>query len=210
MIEIEDYYWDYCNATTAGQYLDSKERSIIYEFLDNYTPRLCLDIACGSGRFSLSLAKRGICVVAGERDPVPIRKLQSSLLGGEIWKKNTHILQIDAEHLPFQGWLLFNDANRHSYKALIQRKISSSTRFYHHSYLEICSMLIDSGFRLQKAVGMNWLPIKRDSDNKRIPLASKIEDWLKLSDLPSISPWVFYIAQKTRESSLNTSGKSQC
>ena len=87
MIEIEDYYWDYCNATTAGQYLDSQERSIIYEFLDNCTPRLCLDIACGSGRFSLSLAKRGICVVAGERYMVPIKKLQCSLLGCEIWKK---------------------------------------------------------------------------------------------------------------------------
>ena len=87
MIEIEDYYWDYCNATTAGQYLDFQERSIIYEFLDNYTPRLCLDIACGSGRFSLSFAERGICVVAGDRDPVPIKKLQCSLLGGEIWKK---------------------------------------------------------------------------------------------------------------------------
>jgi len=242
MIEIEDFYWDSLNASAAGQYLDFQERSIIYEFLDNYTPRLCLDIACGSGRFSLSFAERGICVVAGDRDPVPIKKLQCSLLGGEIWKKNTHILQIDAEHLPFQdkafdcvlsiqtfgytdaqqfvfecnrilqcgGWLLFNDANRHSYEAPIHRKISSSTRFYHHSYSEICSMLIDSGFRLQKAVGMNWLPIKRDSDNKLIPLASKIEDWLKLSDLPSISPWVFYIAQKTRESSPNTGGKSQC
>ena len=87
MIEIEDYYWDHCNATAGGQYLDSKERSIIYEFLDNYTPRLCLDIACGSGRFSLSFAERGICVVAGDRDPVPIKKLQCSLLGGEIWKK---------------------------------------------------------------------------------------------------------------------------
>ena len=241
MIEIEDYYWDYCNATTAGQYLDSQERSIIYEFLDNCTPRLCLDIACGSGRFSLSLAKRGICVVAGERYMVPIKKLQCSLLGCEIWKKNTHILQIDAEHLPFHdktydcvlsiqtlsytnaqqfisecnrilqcdGWLLFNDANRHSYKAPIHRKISSSTRFYHHSYSEICSMLNDSGFRIQKAVGMNWLPIKRDSDNKWIAFASKIEDWLKLSDLPSISPWVFYVAQKTRESTPNTGGKGQ-
>lgn len=70
-------------------------------------------------------------------------------------------------------------------------------------------MLNDSGFRLQKAVGMNWLPIKRDSDNKWIPLASMIEDWLKLSDLPSISPWVFYVAQKKREASPNNGGESQ-
>lgn len=76
----EDYYWDYCNATIAGQYLDSQERLIVCEFLEDYTPRLCLDIACGSGRFSLSIMEKGICVVAGERDPVPIKKLHSYLL----------------------------------------------------------------------------------------------------------------------------------
>ena len=241
----EDYYWDYCNATTAGQYLDSQERSIVYEFLDNYTPRLCLDIACGSGRFSLSIMERGICVVAGERDPVPIKKLQRKLLGWRNMKKTTPILQADAEYLPFQdktfdcvlsiqtvgytnaqqffsecnrilqcgGWLLFNEANRHSYKALIHREISSSTRFYRHSYSEICSMLMDSGFQIKKVTGMNWLPIKRDSNSRWIPFISKIESGLKLSNFPSISPWVFYVAQKKEDMSndprSDTDGDSQ-
>ncbi|MGV8115808.1 class I SAM-dependent methyltransferase [Methanothrix soehngenii] len=156
-------------------------------------------------------------------------------------EKATHILQTDAEHLPFQdeafdcilsiqtvgyidaqqfisqcnrilkcnGWLLFNEGNRHSYKAAIHRKIRSNTKFYRHSYSEMCSMLKDNGFQIKKAVGMNWLPIKRDSDNRLIPLASKIEDWLKLCYLPSISPWVFYVAQKKLESSPNTRGEGR-
>jgi len=238
----EDYcWWDHCNATVAGQYLDSQERSIVYEFLDNYTPRLCLDIACGSGRFSRSIIERGICVVAGDLDPVPIKKLHRYLIGRRNMEITTHILRIDAENLPFQdktfdcvlsiqtlgytdaqqffsecnrilqcgGWLLFNEANRHSYKAPIYRKISYSTRFYCHSHSEICSMLNECGFQIKKAVGMNWLPIKRNSDNRWIPLASKIEDWLKLSNLPSISPWVFYVAQKKQEPSPNAAGESQ-
>jgi len=224
----EDYYWDHYNATTGGQYLDSQERLIVNEFLDCYTPRLCLDIACGSGRFSLPIMERGIFVVAGDRDPIPIKKLNNKLSGSRNKEKTLCVLQIDAEYLPFQdkvfdcvlsiqtvgsldlqhffsecnrilqggGWLLFNETNRRSYKAPIYRRIGSSTRFYRHSHSEICSMLMDSGFQIKKVTGMNWLPIKRDSNSRWIPFASKIECGLKLSNFPSISPWVFYVAQK--------------
>lgn len=224
----EDYYWDRCNATTAGQYLDSQEKLIVNEFLDSYTPRLCLDIACGSGRFSLPIMEKEICVVAGDHDPVPIKALNNKLSGSRTREKTLHILQVDAEYLPFRerafdcilsiqtvgyldlqrylsecnrilqdgGWLLFNEANRHSYRAPIHRKFSLSTQFYRHSYTEICSMLTNSGFQIRKVAGMNWLPIKRDSDYQWIPFASKIESGLKLSNFPSISPWVFYVAQK--------------
>lgn len=224
----EDYYWDYYNATTGGQYLDSQERLVVREFLDSRTPRLCLDIACGSGRFSLPVMDRGIRIVAGDRDPVPLKKLHNKLFGLRNKETIMHILRIDAEYLPFrektfdcilslqtigyidaqrffsecnrilqdEGWLLFNEANRHSYKAVIHRRDSKSTRFYRHSHSEICSMLIGSGFQIEKVTGMNWLPIKRDSNNRWVPFVSKIESGLKLSNYPSISPWVFYVAQK--------------
>lgn len=226
----EDYYWDQYNATTGGLYLDYQERSIIDTFLDCYTPILCLDIACGSGRFSLPIMDRGVCVVAGDRDPVPIRKLNNKLLKLSNQKKSIFISQIDAEHLPFRdkifdcilslqtvgyldlqcflsecnrilqnrGWLLFNEANNHSYKAAIHRNIGSSSQFYRHNYAEVCSILINNGFQVKEAVGMNWLPIKRDSDSRWIPLASKMEEKLRLSAIPSISPWVFYIVQKMK------------
>lgn len=224
----EEYYYDHYNATTAGRYLDSQERPIIDEFLDGYTPRLFLDIACGSGRFSLPAMDRGICVVAGDYDPVATKTLSSRLLRSRNGGKRMHILQTDAENLPFRdrvfdcilsiqtvgyldaqhfisecsrllqdgGWLLFNEANRHSYKGPIYRKLGSSGLFYRYSYSEICSMLADSGFQIKKVTGMNWLPIRRNSNNRWIPLAAKIERGLKLSSFPSISPWIFYVAQK--------------
>lgn len=224
----EEYYWDYYNATTGGQYLGSQERAIVNEFLNIHTPRLCLDIACGSGRFSLSLADKGTHVVAADRDLVPLKELNCKMLGAQNRDKTIHVLQTDAGFMPFRdrafdcilsiqtvgylnirpfffecnrilkdgGWLLFNEANHHSYKSIIHHKISSNTPFYRHSHSEICSLLADNKFKIERAVGMNWLPRKRDSDDRWTPFASKIENGLRLRAFPSISPWVFYVAQK--------------
>lgn len=212
----EDNYWDRCNATTAGQYLDSQERLIVNEFLDSYTPRLCLDIACGSGRFSLPIMEKRLCILQIDAECLPFRDKMFDCILSIQTVGYTDIQQFFFECnriLQCGGWLLFNEANRHSYKAPIHRKISLSTQFYRHSYSEICSMLIDNGFQIKKVAGMNWLPIKRDSDNRWIPLASKIESGLKLSNFPSISPWVFYLAQKsvsmTEGSRPDTEGENQ-
>jgi ubiquinone/menaquinone biosynthesis C-methylase UbiE len=223
----EEYCWDNLNAITMGQYLDRQERSVIYEFLNICNPCSCLDIACGSGRFSLSLMDRGIDVVAADRDPIALKKLHSKILGARNGDK-VHIMQIDAESFPFQdktfdcilsiqtvgylniqhyfsecnrilkdeGWLLFNEANRHSYKAILHQKISSSAQFYRRSHSEICTLLIGNNFKIERTVGMNWLPIKRNSNSLWTPLASKIEKELRLRAFPSISPWVFYVVQK--------------
>ena len=99
----EDYYWDRCNATSAGLYLDSQERLIVNEFLDHHNPRLCLDITCGSGRFSLPILSRGICVVAGDNDLVPIRKLNHKMVELQNRENDSHVLQTNAEFLPFRS-----------------------------------------------------------------------------------------------------------
>lgn len=241
----EEYYWDYCNTTTAGQYLDLQEREVVNEFLNTHTPQMCLDIACGSGRFSFSMMDRGIHIVAADYDPVPLKKLKCKLPGAQNKDEMGGVLQVDAGFLPFQdrtfdcilslqtvgylnaqqffsecnrilkdgGWLLFNEANRHSYKAIIHRKISLSKKFYRHSHSEICSILTDNKFKIERAVGMNWLPIKRDSNYRWTPFASKIERGFGLRIFPSISPWVFYVARKNGHMSdrfeYNTNGVLQ-
>lgn len=94
------------------------------------------------------------------------------------------------------GFLLFNEANNKSYKAIAYNNKNSDGQFYRKSHSEICSMLIDNGFRIKKVIGMNWLPISRSSNARWIPLASKIERIFKLRFFPSISPWVLYLAEK--------------
>ena len=82
---MEDYYWeDIANATKMGEYLTRKEGEAIDSFLDNYdyverVNTTCLDIACGSGRFSIPIFQHGINVVAVDYDLVPLRKLKDKL-----------------------------------------------------------------------------------------------------------------------------------
>lgn len=221
-----EYIWDRLNDTTGGQYLDCQERSVFNEFFNSHTPRPCLDIACRSGRFSLSLMKRGIHVIAVHLDLTGLKKLSARVSG--IQDKEIDLVQNDAHFLPFrdrtfdcilsiqtvgylniqrflsecsrilkdEGWLLLNETNRYLYKSIIHRKLSPNTQFYRRSHSEICSMLNDTNFRLERSIGMNWLPQRRDPDNPWTPVASKIESKLNPSAFPSVSPWVFYVAQK--------------
>ncbi len=221
-----DYPWDYYNDVTAGQYLDHQERIILDKFFNSHSPRSCLDIACGSGRISLQLMGRGIHVVAADLNLTGLKKLHAKaakiqndridLLQSDAnnlsFKNETfdcilslqtvgylrikHFLSECNRILKNDGWLLFNEANRHSYKSVIHRKLSPDTQFYRRSHSEICSLLNETNFRIERSAGMNWLPQRRDSDNRWTPIASKIESKLKLSAFPSISPWVFYVAQK--------------
>ena len=74
---MEDYYWDIANATKMGEYLTRKEREVIISFLDdnNASINTCLDVACGTGRFSIPISQYGIIVAAVDYDLVPLKKL---------------------------------------------------------------------------------------------------------------------------------------
>ena len=72
---MEDYYWDIANATKMGEYLTRKEREFVDSFFEGSDIGICLDVACGSGRFSIPISQHGINVVAVDYDLVPLRKL---------------------------------------------------------------------------------------------------------------------------------------
>ena len=74
--KMEDYYWDIANATKMGEYLTRKELKFINSFLENSNISTCLDVACGSGRFSIPISQHGINVVAVDYDLIPLRKLK--------------------------------------------------------------------------------------------------------------------------------------
>ena len=61
-----------------GEYLTRKEREVIDSFLENsnVSTCTCLDVACGSGRFSIPISQHGINVVAVDYDLIPLRKLK--------------------------------------------------------------------------------------------------------------------------------------
>lgn len=229
---MEDYYWDIANATKMGEYLTRKEREVIDSFLEGKTIGACLDVACGSGRFSILLSQHGINVVAVDYDLIPLRKLIDKRGGEQIMT-----LRGDANRLPFkkscfdcvvsietvdyldainffrecnnvlrkEGFLLFTSANKHSYKKHIQRILSKSRTFYRYSFDELVSYLEEEGFEVLKCRGYNWIPFKRGSNSVLLGLFEFLENILRLSHFSRISHGVFFVAKKREEPNENSS-----
>lgn len=220
---MEDYYWDIANVTKKGEYLTRKEQEVIDRFLERNNIGTCLDVAGGSGRFSIPISKKGSEVVAVDYDLVPLRKLKDKKGGRSIM-----IIRGDANKLPFKkscfdcivaieivgylgvinffkecnkvlrkgGFFLFTTANKHSYKRCIHRILSSYRTFYRHSFDEITSYLEEEGFEVMECRGYNWVPFNRDSNSFLLDFFEFLEKLLRLGCFPAISPQVFFIAKK--------------
>lgn len=91
---------------------------------------------------------------------------------------------------------LFTTANKHSYKRCIHRILSSYRVFYRHSFDDITSYLEEEGFEVMECQGFNWVPFNRDSNSILLGFFEFLENVLRLSRLPAISPEVFFIAKK--------------
>lgn len=180
-------------------------------------------MACGSGRFSIPISKKGIEVVAVDYDLVPLRKLKDKRRG-----KSIMLIRGDANKLPFKkscfdciiaieivgyldvmeffkecnkalrkdGFFLFTTSNKHSYKRCIHRILSSYSVFYRHSFDEITAYLEEGGFELMECQGFNWVPFNRDSNSILLGFFEFLEKMLRLVSFSAISPMVFFIAKK--------------
>lgn len=99
---MEDYYWDIANRTKMGDYLTRNERKFIDSILEDNNISTCLDVACGSGRFSIPIFRRGINVVAIDYDHIPLRKLKNKIKREHISREQISIMRCDANELPFK------------------------------------------------------------------------------------------------------------
>jgi len=229
---MEEYHWDLANSTKMGEYLTRREQKSITQFLKNNNVGICLDVACGSGRFSIPISRHGVKVVAVDRNLVPLKKLKDKL-GDE---EQIAVIRGDANKLPFKestfdcivsietadyldvlnffagcnkilrkdGYLLVTSANNHSYKKYITSILSNDMIFYRYSFNDICACLQKNSFSLKICNGYNWIPFKRNSNSFLIDSFEFLEKMLKLDLRASISPWVFFVAKK--EKRLNEEG----
>lgn len=230
---MEEYYWDLANKMRMGNYLTRKEIKFIDSFLDSNNIDTCLDVACGSGRFSIPISQHGIRVMAVDYDLVPLRK---SMAKNGRSRSSIQIICGDANKLPFKkksfdciisvetvdylditnflkycnkilkidGHLLFTLSNNHSYKKYIHRALSKRRTFYRYAFHDIELCLENEGFKLEKCIGFNWIPFKRNSNSVLIPIFEFLENVLMLEYFPAVSPWVFFIAKKMEESNENS------
>ncbi|MCZ7393343.1 MAG: class I SAM-dependent methyltransferase [Candidatus Methanoperedens sp.] len=228
---MEDYYWDTVNETKVGDYLTRKGREFIDSFLEDNKIGTCLDVACGSGRFSIPIFQHGINIVAVDYDLVPLKKLKAKneslsiqICRGDAnklpFKKSSFdcvvsietVDYLDAEKfirqcnklLKIDGFILFTLSNNSSYKKYIQRALSKHRIFYRYAFHDIVSYLEKEGFKVERCIGYNWIPFKRGSNSNLIATFEILEKILRLEYFSAFSPWVFFIAKKTKESYENT------
>ncbi len=89
--------------------------------------------------------------------------------------------------------------NTRSWRALIRnlkRDPPGSITHYTASYAPWRRKLSKRGIRMIREVGLCWMPFGRKSDSRLIPPAVTVERMLGLRKLPSLSPWVVFVAQK--------------
>lgn len=203
----EKYYWDIANATSTGKYLTKKEMEFINSFLDCHSTKK--DIGCGSGRFSISLHKKGINVTALDGDTLPLNILKEKA-------PDIKTLCLDAaKGLPFEnscfdciisievvdyipdltkffkecnrvlkpnGFLLFTSLNKNSIKKIFHKIFSKYRIFYRFSFTDVKSSIEKSEFSIEKVYGFNWIPVSRSSNSKIIPIFEFLEDKIKLQN----------------------------
>lgn len=88
-----------------------------------------------------------------------------------------------------------------SYRGLIAQCTASlrgSYEYYECSYPLWRKGLSRNGFRFLHEVGLCWFPFRRASNSVLIPVFTRIEHRIGLQRLPTISPWVVFVAQKCR------------
>ena len=80
--------------------LERCEEEILREWLKKIDPPI-LDVGCGSGRYSLKLASKGVEVISIDLS-LKMLKILLKKLGAHGLRENVHIILADGENLPFR------------------------------------------------------------------------------------------------------------
>lgn len=110
------------------------------------------------------------------------------------------------------GLVITNIVNQASYKGWLYRfrpllrpfldergRRWADRPMYHHTAAAIVCRLQDYGFKLDQAVGFNWLPFSRGSESPLISGLARLERFLGLSRFAFQSPWVLFKARRQPE-----------
>jgi 2-polyprenyl-3-methyl-5-hydroxy-6-metoxy-1,4-benzoquinol methylase len=92
--------------------------------------------------------------------------------------------------------------NRRSWRGLMVRLryfltgSKDASVYYRTAYSNWRRGLESVGFEMIHEEGFCWGPFKRDSDSGLVPLWIRLERMLGLHRIPSISPWIVFVARK--------------
>lgn len=75
------------------------------------------------------------------------------------------------------------------------RKNPDGFRHYRFAYSPFRRNLVGAGFEIEREEGYCWGPFSRESNSPMIPAFLQIERMLRLSRIPSLSPWIAFVAR---------------
>jgi SAM-dependent methyltransferase len=101
------------------------------------------------------------------------------------------------------GWVVGVFWNRSSWRGLVYHSIpalrvkgSNYWIGYPLSYLAWRKRFCNRGFTMVYEEGYSWLPFRRSSNSPLVPVAARVERYLSLRKLVSVSPMIAFIARK--------------
>jgi ubiquinone/menaquinone biosynthesis C-methylase UbiE len=213
-------HWEKAAKTRMGKYLTQVETQFILKTLNLSTVNTVMDVGAEAGRFSLLPKTSNAETVSIDIDSYGLKRLK-------LKTKNVNAIQADARKIPIKNEtfdvifmievldyipeldqtfaeshrtlkpnasLIVSFGNKSSLKAKL-RQLSGKS--YQHSYRNVMQALKEAGFSVKKKTGYNWLLFGRMSQNRLIPILTKIERVFGLRRVPSLSPWVIVHAVKS-------------
>jgi len=190
------------------------------------TATTALDVGCGGGRWSKLLVDLGWDIVCTDIEPDRLAICQRRVPTAEciLVDKDDTTLPCETETLGLllcievirvirNDWFIAEAfrvlhrgglvvgvfENKLSFRGYFHHLVSSvrgGFDFYKVAYPSWRSKFCKQGFKMIYEEGMCWFPFKRDSNSPLVPMFTQIERYLGVRRLPSVSPWVVFVAQK--------------
>lgn len=221
------FKWDSLGETTWGRYLYRREHEFIERFLDVTTSSYrLLDVACGSGRWTVLLRDLGfevigldtswaalaalrrksetISIIRGSAGCLPFGDSSFhcvvTIQGFEYFHRYKLFLDECNRVLGRDGLLIFDFLNRHSYKWTLKQKIGRTLEppSANLSYEEVFDALVNAGFEIEGFQGYGWPPFHRESNSVLVDTVAMVEDALHLGRFHTVSPKIIVAARKGR------------
>ena len=193
-------------------------------------PGILLDYGCGEGRWSRLLCDYGWRALCLDIDEVALSKCVRRNPAAQcllVDRRNTHLPWedgylkmilcievcgvLESEWFPHEAARVLADDglvvgvffNRQSlrggYRHVVDR-LRHTAGFYQRDFRTWKKAFENVGFRFLHAQGICWLPFHRESNSSLVPVLTNMEERLGLRSLPSFSPWVIFVAQRTTPS----------
>jgi SAM-dependent methyltransferase len=189
-------------------------------------PTTALEVGCEGGRWSKLLVDLGWEVVCTDVNPDTLAICQRRIPAAKciLVDANNTTLPCETESLGlllcievinvFRGDWFITEAfrvlrhgglvvgvfeNKLSFRGYVRHLISSvrgEFDYYKVAYPSWRNKFCKQGFKMIYEEGICWFPFSRDGNSLLVPVCTKIERYLGLRRLPSLSPWIVFLAQK--------------